>query len=60
MSSHNDGSYTLWDVSGTEPKDQPTTPYGPFPCKAISKLLWRQTDKYVLNNLVIKHIEPLT
>lgn len=45
MSSHNDGSYTLWDVSSVEPKDQPTTPYGPFPCKAITKFLWRQTDK---------------
>uniref|UniRef100_A0A1B6CIZ4 Uncharacterized protein n=1 Tax=Clastoptera arizonana TaxID=38151 RepID=A0A1B6CIZ4_9HEMI len=45
LSSHNDGSYTTWDVGSSEPKGEPTTPYGPFPCKSITKLLWRPTNK---------------
>lgn len=51
-SSHNDGSYIIWNVNVTEEegpapdvaavKSDPsaTTPYGPFPCKAINKILW--------------------
>jgi len=43
ISAHNDGSYIVWEVSNTEePKEPATTPYGPFPCKAIHKLHWRQ------------------
>ncbi|GBP93103.1 Protein lethal(2) giant larvae, partial [Eumeta japonica] len=43
-SSHNDGSYVTWEVSnstGDRPLKEPVTPYGPYPCKAISKLLNR-------------------
>ncbi|XP_063241015.1 lethal(2) giant larvae protein homolog 1 isoform X2 [Bacillus rossius redtenbacheri] len=41
-SSHNDGSYALWDAGvGEKPMEEPTTLYGPFPCKAVSKFLWR-------------------
>ncbi|XP_064594981.1 lethal(2) giant larvae protein homolog 1-like isoform X2 [Liolophura sinensis] len=42
VSSHADGSYLVWsstDSSG--PKEPAASPYGPFPCKAISKILWK-------------------
>lgn len=46
VSSHNDGSYAFWDASiGSKPIEEPSTPYGPFPCKAITKLLWRQDSQ---------------
>ena len=39
ISAHNDGSYILWSAeTGTEPIEPPNTPYGPYPCKAISKI----------------------
>ncbi|XP_052514327.1 lethal(2) giant larvae protein homolog 1 isoform X1 [Budorcas taxicolor] len=45
VSSHSDGSYAIWAAdTGDSPTVQPTvatTPYGPFPCKAINKVLWR-------------------
>nr|XP_060500983.1 lethal(2) giant larvae protein homolog 1 [Panthera onca] len=45
VSSHSDGSYAVWSAgAGGSPVTQPTvatTPYGPFPCKAINKILWR-------------------
>ncbi|PNF23205.1 Protein lethal(2) giant larvae [Cryptotermes secundus] len=45
-SSHNDGSYAIWDASvGERPSEEPTTVYGPFPCKAVTKLLWRHAKK---------------
>ncbi|XP_068084416.1 lethal(2) giant larvae protein homolog 1 [Anabrus simplex] len=50
-SSHNDGSYAIWDVNvGERPSGEPTTVYGPFPCKAVTKLFWRhtKTDDYVI------------
>ncbi|XP_063618266.1 lethal(2) giant larvae protein homolog 1 [Cydia splendana] len=43
-SSHNDGSYVTWEVGGgasDRPLKEPVTPYGPYPCKAISKILNR-------------------
>lgn len=43
-SSHNDGSYVTWEVAGAageRPLKEPVTPYGPYPCKAISKILIR-------------------
>uniref|UniRef100_A0AAQ5XV28 LLGL scribble cell polarity complex component 1 n=1 Tax=Amphiprion ocellaris TaxID=80972 RepID=A0AAQ5XV28_AMPOC len=48
VSSHNDGGYSVWAVtSGNACNHQPvssTIPYGPFPCKAINKILWRTTQ----------------
>ncbi|NXR28287.1 L2GL1 protein, partial [Cinclus mexicanus] len=48
VSSHSDGGYMVWAVSGPGQKiQQPTMstiPYGPFPCKAISKILWRTCE----------------
>lgn len=75
VSSHSDGGYMVWAVSGTGQKTQQpamsTIPYGtgwgsggalglvadpsattsvgvfisgPFPCKAISKILWRTCE----------------
>lgn len=45
VSSHSDGSYAVWSAdTGGSPAVQPTIatmPYGPFPCKAINKILWR-------------------
>ncbi|CAM1322647.1 LLGL1 (predicted), partial [Pycnogonum litorale] len=41
MSSHNDGSYITWDLTKVnKPEEDTKTPYGPFPCKAINKILW--------------------
>nr|CBH09297.1 putative lethal (2) giant larvae [Heliconius melpomene] len=45
-SSHNDGSYVTWEVAGASsdrPLKEPVTPYGPYPCKAISKILNRSS-----------------
>uniref|UniRef100_A0A3Q3B2E7 LLGL scribble cell polarity complex component 1 n=1 Tax=Kryptolebias marmoratus TaxID=37003 RepID=A0A3Q3B2E7_KRYMA len=48
VSSHNDGGYSVWAVtSGNACSPQPvssTIPYGPFPCKAINKILWRTSQ----------------
>ncbi|XP_051905194.1 lethal(2) giant larvae protein homolog 1 isoform X1 [Hippocampus zosterae] len=48
VSSHSDGGYSVWAVaSGDGNSQQPvssTIPYGPFPCKAINKILWRTTE----------------
>ncbi|ERE67711.1 putative lethal(2) giant larvae protein [Cricetulus griseus] len=48
ISSHSDGSYAIWSTdTGSPPTLQPTvvtTPYGPFPCKAINKILWRSCE----------------
>uniref|UniRef100_A0A8D8ZVM3 Protein lethal(2) giant larvae n=1 Tax=Cacopsylla melanoneura TaxID=428564 RepID=A0A8D8ZVM3_9HEMI len=41
ISSHNDDSFTYWDTSRPSHVTEPTTLYGPFPCKPIHKLLWR-------------------
>lgn len=40
-SSHNDGSYVTWEMG--KPLQEPVTPYGPYPCKAITKILNRTT-----------------
>ncbi|XP_071444804.1 lethal(2) giant larvae protein homolog 1 isoform X2 [Hetaerina americana] len=50
-SSHNDGSYAFWDVDvGDKPSEEPTTLYGPFSCKSVTKFLWKPTakDDYML------------
>ncbi|XP_037665115.1 lethal(2) giant larvae protein homolog 1 isoform X2 [Choloepus didactylus] len=48
VSSHSDGSYAVWSADAGGPSvPQPTaatTPYGPFPCKAINKILWRSCE----------------
>ncbi|NWH43328.1 L2GL1 protein, partial [Fregata magnificens] len=48
VSSHSDGGYMVWAVSGAGQRTQQpvlsTIPYGPFPCKAISKILWRTCE----------------
>lgn len=42
ISAHTDGSYVVWSVSDSSaPKEAATTPYGPFPCKAINKIQWK-------------------
>ncbi|XP_044005271.1 lethal(2) giant larvae protein homolog 1 isoform X2 [Aphidius gifuensis] len=43
VSSHNDGSYTFWSP-GSDVTSEPTTVYGPFPCKAISKIMAHPID----------------
>ncbi|XP_072124636.1 lethal(2) giant larvae protein homolog 1 [Mobula birostris] len=47
VSSHSDGSYMVWPVNNAKYKNQPITssiPFGPFPCKAINKILWRTSE----------------
>ncbi|XP_065591660.1 LLGL scribble cell polarity complex component 2 isoform X2 [Cyrtonyx montezumae] len=46
ISCHYDGSYTQWPVSSDNRQSLPLetlVPYGPFPCKAISKIYWQTT-----------------
>ncbi|GCC31541.1 LLGL scribble cell polarity complex component 2 isoform X1 [Chiloscyllium punctatum] len=48
ISSHSDGSYCQWPVSNNDRSPQPLenkVPYGPFPCKAIPKILWLTTKQ---------------
>jgi len=47
ISAHNDGSYVIWsaDQGGSrEPLEPPNTPYGPYPCKAITKIAWANNN----------------
>nr|CAG4643699.1 EOG090X00I4 [Lepidurus arcticus] len=49
VTSHNDGSYITWNV-GSKLEQKPSTPYGPFPCKPISKIRYHGSpgdDYYV-------------
>ncbi|XP_066471976.1 LLGL scribble cell polarity complex component 2 isoform X2 [Tiliqua scincoides] len=46
ISCHYDGSYTQWPISSDDRQPEPLEsrlPYGPFPCKAISKIYWQTT-----------------
>ncbi|XP_015589197.1 lethal(2) giant larvae protein homolog 1 isoform X2 [Cephus cinctus] len=43
VSSHNDGSYAFWSP-GSDTVPEPTTLYGPYPCKAVSKILVHPMD----------------
>ncbi|GAB1609901.1 lethal(2) giant larvae protein homolog 2-like isoform X3 [Argonauta hians] len=39
-----DGSYLKWSTEeSSSPKENSITPYGPFPCKAISKIQWKSS-----------------
>ncbi|XP_046335911.1 lethal(2) giant larvae protein homolog 1-like isoform X1 [Haliotis rufescens] len=51
MSAHQDGSFIIWSTSDSEkPKEPATTPYGPFPCKAINRLQWKtaKSDPFII------------
>jgi lethal(2) giant larvae protein len=42
-SSHNDGSYMVWDLDQNEkPSRDPVTTYGPFACRAIPKIIRKE------------------
>ena len=43
---HNDGSYVIWDPASGEQRERepPSTPYGPYPCKAINKIHDREVE----------------
>ncbi|KAK4874231.1 hypothetical protein RN001_013591 [Aquatica leii] len=43
-SSHNDGSYMTWELSDEDKINEPITTYGPFPCKAIPKIIRRNLN----------------
>ncbi|XP_026673105.1 lethal(2) giant larvae protein homolog 1 isoform X2 [Ceratina calcarata] len=45
VSSHNDGSYAFWSP-GSDNVLESTTPYGPFPCKAVTKILVYPTAEH--------------
>ncbi|XP_076673089.1 LLGL domain-containing protein l(2)gl isoform X3 [Andrena cerasifolii] len=45
VSSHNDGSYAFWSP-GSDSMLESTTLYGPFPCKAVSKILVYPTAEH--------------
>lgn len=51
MSAHIDGSYIVWSAKDSStPKESALTPYGPFPCKAISKVEWKtaKSEPYII------------
>ncbi|XP_033745086.1 LOW QUALITY PROTEIN: LLGL scribble cell polarity complex component 2-like [Pecten maximus] len=51
ISAHIDGSYIKWkSTDSSEPKEPALTPYGPFPCKAISKVCWKtaKSDPFII------------
>merc|ERR1719376_197780 len=39
VSIHNDGFYILWSQDSTECTEPPNNPYGPYPCKAFTKVV---------------------
>ncbi|XP_069396231.1 LLGL scribble cell polarity complex component 2 isoform X2 [Delphinus delphis] len=48
VSCHSDGSYCQWPVSSDTLQLEPLrscVPYGPFPCKAITKIFWLTTKQ---------------
>ncbi|XP_060521862.1 lethal(2) giant larvae protein homolog 1 isoform X3 [Cylas formicarius] len=46
VSSHNDGSYMEWDANQSEnPCGDPVTTYGPYPCRAIPKIIIRELEE---------------
>ncbi|XP_055994026.1 LLGL scribble cell polarity complex component 2 [Sorex fumeus] len=48
VSCHSDGSFCQWPVSPDAPSPEPlrsSVPYGPFPCKAITKIFWLTTQQ---------------
>ncbi|XP_032357802.1 LLGL scribble cell polarity complex component 2 isoform X2 [Etheostoma spectabile] len=46
LSSHSDGSYCQWMVSGEgDDEEKSDIPYGHFPCKAISKIVQLPTEE---------------
>lgn len=58
VTAHNDGSYIIWTLNGesdgeADKKDPViTSPYGPFPCKALSKVLWNGNGEYAFYSIV--------
>ncbi|XP_063097716.1 LLGL scribble cell polarity complex component 2 isoform X6 [Cavia porcellus] len=45
---HSDGSHCQWPVSSDTQQPEPlhsSMPYGPFPCKAITKIFWLTTKQ---------------
>ena len=42
---HNDGSHVTWDPATGEQREPPSTPYGPYPCKAITKIYSKQSPE---------------
>lgn len=43
MSAHNDCSYFVWGVDSAKAVESVEQCYGPYPCKAINKILWKRT-----------------
>lgn len=43
MSAHNDCSYFIWGVDNAKVVEAVEQCYGPYPCKAINKILWKRT-----------------
>lgn len=43
ITSHNDGSYITWTADQNSSNGSSTLPYGPYPCKAITKIIWNSS-----------------
>ena len=51
MSAHNDGSFIIWNARKLSKPDGPHTPYGPFPCKSMTRVSWVTTDRSARHTL---------
>ncbi|XP_039300552.1 LLGL scribble cell polarity complex component 2-like, partial [Nilaparvata lugens] len=53
VSAHNDGSYAYWGCTSSKPQEEPSTPYGPFPCKAITSIVWAHDANQPTQDLLL-------
>ncbi|CAN7985436.1 unnamed protein product [Ixodes hexagonus] len=44
MSAHNDCSYFVWGIKDSKAVESVEQCYGPYPCKAINKILWKNVE----------------
>ena len=51
VSSHNDGSYIIWNINDNiQPNQQAKITYGPFPCKPITKIYGKSNENLIIFN----------
>lgn len=51
ISSHNDGSYIVWNINdNVQPSQQSKITYGPFPCKPITKIYGKSNENLIIFN----------
>ena len=49
-----------WNAELEESEEEPITVYGPYPCKAITKILWRKSannNEYVCFGMIFPSLQ---